>query len=369
MDGQRPTQPDLDNAPQWRWDSWKVGLDPESLFTTLSEQYNKVFCDIQSPEAFHHDVSSIVLQARNLEDFHHRLSKRREERLRELRTAWTRIIQNFYGWRPIRLGQDEDPIYSAFGKMVGNLSFESIICYADAHIPDDRKYSPTLSNLDPEAKPLSPDSGPDAGPDQKVLQRPEEPRLPAWPPKPTTRPAHALLTSPPGYCNRKPLEKIVPPSLLTPAGDDKDVTVESAAAGSSKSIRKQSSTEQGKEWQLKRGQSQELEAKEYSTALKPADILSPSGSGCSNPKRQQQSIQLEYGQDTVAGDNKDSPSRTIFASAVLPRRKSAYLGITSSPTLTSVRSCKKRPRTPESPGNNDGPTCKRNRTRVFASPK
>lgn len=110
MDGRRPLQVDFERAAQWRWALWKVGLDPEALFTTLNERHNKVSCDVLSPEAFRHDVSSIVLQAEDLEDFHRRLAARREERLRELQAAWKRVVHNFYSRRPLRFDITEDQI-------------------------------------------------------------------------------------------------------------------------------------------------------------------------------------------------------------------------------------------------------------------
>ncbi|KAL8310382.1 hypothetical protein RB597_010299 [Gaeumannomyces tritici] len=420
MDGRPPIQPDFDKAPQWHWASRKVGLDPKTLFTTLNEQYNKVSCDIQSPEAFHHDVSSIVLQAENLQDFHRRLAARREERLRELQAAWSRVTQNFYCWRPIRRDKEEDQVCSAFGRMVGNMSFESIICYADAHIPDERKYLPALSNLDPGAKPLSPASKPDDGLGQQLQQRREAlPPPPVWPPikRPTWPPRAPSSIPPPENDDNKPPEKTPPPSplFLLPSADADDdgsgrptatTTVEFAAASSSSRTPEEPNTEQGEEQQLQRGQSRELDDKENSTELQSPAVLSSSSSSSSpkrrsNPtetlarkagigsrsdhrsliQRRQQHRQQEDDaiekNTTVAGNDNNSQPRTMSASAMSSRRSSnreSALGTTAQKLTQNAgvgsRSRqhkqqeignRKRPRTPESRGNNNRPTRKSRR--------
>jgi hypothetical protein len=75
------------NSP-WRWEWWKVGLEPADLFTTLEAKYQPVPYRIQGDEAFHHGASDAAQEAKNLDDFHARLASRRDERLQELRKAW-----------------------------------------------------------------------------------------------------------------------------------------------------------------------------------------------------------------------------------------------------------------------------------------
>ena len=95
-----PWIPDFDGNSRWRWEWWKVGLQPEALFTTLEAQYNTVPYRIQDDEAFHHDVSDAAHEAKNVDDFHARLARRRDERLQELRKAWTASLSACSTRRP-----------------------------------------------------------------------------------------------------------------------------------------------------------------------------------------------------------------------------------------------------------------------------
>lgn len=117
----------------------EVQPPPRGAFTELNEKYNTAPCHIQSPKASRLDVSSIIIQAEDLDDPQRRLAERRDERLRELRQVWQKTVSNFADWRPISFDGPEDKVVSAFGRMVSDLCFETLISFVDAQTPDDGK--------------------------------------------------------------------------------------------------------------------------------------------------------------------------------------------------------------------------------------
>ena len=90
----KPWIPDFSENSRWRWEWWKVGLEPEDLFTKLEAQYTTVPYRIQGDEAFHHDVSDAAHEAKNIDDFHTRLTLRRDERLQETESLGERRYQD-----------------------------------------------------------------------------------------------------------------------------------------------------------------------------------------------------------------------------------------------------------------------------------
>ncbi|KAH7024988.1 uncharacterized protein B0I36DRAFT_366886 [Microdochium trichocladiopsis] len=73
--------------PAWRWPWWKLGLQPNDLFTSLHEQYNTYRAPLQDFEAFHHDISEAAAAAADTADFHRRMAIRQKERLTEMIAA------------------------------------------------------------------------------------------------------------------------------------------------------------------------------------------------------------------------------------------------------------------------------------------
>lgn len=146
-----PWIPDFDDNSRWRWEWWKVGLQPEALFTTLEAQHNTVPYRIQDDEAFHHDVSDAAHEAKNVDDFHARLARRRDERLQELRKAWTRVS---LGLLYSKTMLDEPPTrWGAFQHFTSNRSLDSIVNFFPLappirntdRFPATRRTAPTLA--------------------------------------------------------------------------------------------------------------------------------------------------------------------------------------------------------------------------------
>ncbi len=126
--------PDFDDNSPWRWEWWRVGLQPEDLFTTLAAQHNTVLCCIQDDEAFHHDVSDAAHEAENVDDFHARLTCRCEERLQELRKAWDSVAIRIVCSLSRAFGSDPT-CWSAFRHLTSNHSLDSIVLFFNTLLP------------------------------------------------------------------------------------------------------------------------------------------------------------------------------------------------------------------------------------------
>ncbi len=191
-----PWIPDFDDNSRWRWEWWKVGLQPEALFTTLEAQHNTVPYRIQDDEAFHHDVSDAAHEAKNVDDFHARLARRRDERLQELRKAWTRVS---LGLLYSKTMLDEPPTrWGAFQHFTSNRSLDSIVNFFHSLLPSE---TPTASLLRDAQLPRSPPVEADHTEELLPDTAPASPSLQASP----------LPKNPPDAAPRAPQPYLPPP--------------------------------------------------------------------------------------------------------------------------------------------------------------
>ncbi|KAL5873204.1 hypothetical protein ACKVWH_008848 [Pyricularia oryzae] len=191
MEGDPPFIPNYTYEPQWRWQWWKFNLDPEILFTDLADKYNSVPCRIQCREAFHADVSSIIHQAENIDEFHRELALRRDARLKEIQGAWyngTAIAT----YQPA-IWEEKLDLFRAFLRLKSDMSFDNIVQFLHAHMPEKRRDSSLrMGTLDPaspfrrSALPAIPEQNPN-GDQQPTLgprQSPQSDRDPSQTPNP-----------------------------------------------------------------------------------------------------------------------------------------------------------------------------------------
>lgn len=191
MEGDPPFIPNYTYEPQWRWQWWKFNLDPEILFTDLADKYNSVPCRIQCREAFHADVSSIIHQAENIDEFHRELALRRDARLKEIQGAWyngTAIAT----YQPA-IWEEKLDLFRAFLRLKSDMSFDNIVQFLHAHMPEKRRDSSLrMGTLDPaspfrrSALPAIPEQNPN-GDQQPTLgprQSPQSDRNPSQTPNP-----------------------------------------------------------------------------------------------------------------------------------------------------------------------------------------
>ncbi len=206
-----PWIPDFDGNSRWRWEWWKVGLQPEALFTTLEAQYNTVPYRIQDDEAFHHDVSDAAHEAKNVDDFHARLARRRDERLQELRTAWTRVSLSLLYSKAML---DDPPTrWGAFQHFTSNRSLDSIVNFFHSLLPPETPTAPQLRGAQlPRSPPVEANQTeellPDTAPASPSLQASPLPKDP-----PDSAPMAPQLSPPPP---RPPRRTTRHSSSLTP---------------------------------------------------------------------------------------------------------------------------------------------------------
>ncbi|KAK4096826.1 hypothetical protein N658DRAFT_510866 [Parathielavia hyrcaniae] len=137
----------------WNWPFWKFGLKKDDLFGTLHDQYNTVPSPIQDPEAFHHDVYEISQHATSADEFHRLLSRRKEQRLRELNetleSAAFEIIAN-----PSLIGTEQ---WQHAVQLFRTKSLDSLVRYYASYLPSDHPwYKPSDSGSISEADSNSP---------------------------------------------------------------------------------------------------------------------------------------------------------------------------------------------------------------------
>lgn len=132
---------DVDEEPQYRWPSWRVGHELEDLFGELHEQFNTVPIFIQDPDAFHHDVAELASDAPSKAEFHTRLQERRNQRLEELRD-FEKSLAALMTRGFSRL--DGDQLKSLFA-LCRTASFDSLISFCASFLgPDKYGTEPSL---------------------------------------------------------------------------------------------------------------------------------------------------------------------------------------------------------------------------------
>ncbi|KAM4058662.1 hypothetical protein HRG_006384 [Hirsutella rhossiliensis] len=118
--------------PDWAWPAWKFGMRRDDLFTSLHERYNTFTYSLQDPEAFHHDVYEISIDADTPEQFHRLMADRRQQRLRELNesldTLAVEIIAN-----PKLMASDQ---WQYALQLFRTKSYDSIVRYFASYLPD-----------------------------------------------------------------------------------------------------------------------------------------------------------------------------------------------------------------------------------------
>ncbi|KAL1845102.1 hypothetical protein VTK73DRAFT_1126 [Phialemonium thermophilum] len=122
--------------PGWQWPFWKFGLKRDDLFTTLHDQYNTIPSSIQDPEAFHHDVFEISLEASTPAEFHRLLAARKEQRLYELneslQSASLEIIAN-----PHLIGTEQ---WQYALQLFRTRSLDSLVRYFASYLPENHPW-------------------------------------------------------------------------------------------------------------------------------------------------------------------------------------------------------------------------------------
>ncbi|KAJ2991412.1 hypothetical protein NUW58_g2522 [Xylaria curta] len=81
----------------YKWHFWKFGYKQEDIFGSLHAEYNCMAFAIQDPYAWHTDVCQLSIACKNREEFHAALIKRRDERFKEIRTAWLKTQDELGG--------------------------------------------------------------------------------------------------------------------------------------------------------------------------------------------------------------------------------------------------------------------------------
>ncbi|KAL6698102.1 hypothetical protein J3F84DRAFT_406407 [Trichoderma pleuroticola] len=152
------TVPPTYSDPEWRWPFRKFSLKHEDLFTTLHDRFNTQTLPLQDLPAFHSDVCELVLECDTLEEFYSALEKRREHRIKELRTAWSDIAGTITV-RPAVMAcrvcyeddhedterppgsQNDTRIerWWSFIQYARTPSFDNIVTFFDGYVRDERK--------------------------------------------------------------------------------------------------------------------------------------------------------------------------------------------------------------------------------------
>ncbi|KKO99458.1 hypothetical protein THAR02_08437 [Trichoderma harzianum] len=152
------TVPPTYSDPEWCWPFRKFSLKHEDLFTTLHDRFNTQTLPLQDLPAFHSDVCELVLECDTLDEFYSALEKRKEQRIKELRTAW-KDIAGTITVRPAVMacrvcyeddhGDTERPPGSqndtrierwwSFIQYARTPSFDNIVAFFDGYVRDERK--------------------------------------------------------------------------------------------------------------------------------------------------------------------------------------------------------------------------------------
>lgn len=158
MNGHLP-QPNYPIDSEWRWPWWKFRLPPDALFTTLHDRFNTRSCPIQEPQAFLLDVRECAGESAGLDEFYAKLTERRDQRVRELESAWEETsylmdsvllfepICGYPGCKSRELDLNNDHTkndtktdrWAAFCDLVRHMSFDRLICFFDGLVRDKRK--------------------------------------------------------------------------------------------------------------------------------------------------------------------------------------------------------------------------------------
>ncbi|KAH7169640.1 uncharacterized protein B0J16DRAFT_351784 [Fusarium flagelliforme] len=124
--------------PPWAWPAWKFNMKREDLFTKLHDQYNTYQSPIQDPDAFHHDIFEISQEANSPAEFHHLVTHRRQQRLRELNdtleSASFEIIAN-----PLLVGTLQ---WQHAVQLFRTNSLDSLVAYFASYLPTDHLWHP-----------------------------------------------------------------------------------------------------------------------------------------------------------------------------------------------------------------------------------
>ncbi|KAM6482606.1 hypothetical protein HDV62DRAFT_390631 [Trichoderma sp. SZMC 28011] len=152
------TVPPTYSDPEWCWPFRKFSLKHEDLFTTLHDRFNTQTLPLQDLPAFHSDVCELVLECDTLDELYSALEKRKEQRIKELRTAW-KDIAGTITVRPAVMacrvcyeedhGDTERPPGSqndtrierwwSFIQYARTPSFDNIVAFFDGYVRDERK--------------------------------------------------------------------------------------------------------------------------------------------------------------------------------------------------------------------------------------
>ncbi|OTB01210.1 hypothetical protein M426DRAFT_14653 [Hypoxylon sp. CI-4A] len=134
--------------PGLSWPAWKFGMKRDDLFTKLHDNYNTIAFSIQDPEAFHHDVYEISTTANTIDEFHHMLADRKQQRLSELNqsleSASVEIIAN-----PNLIGTEQ---WHLAIQLFRTKSLDSLVRYFASYLPEEHPWYNETD--DPTSKPF-----------------------------------------------------------------------------------------------------------------------------------------------------------------------------------------------------------------------
>ncbi|KAI1176514.1 hypothetical protein F4777DRAFT_270159 [Nemania sp. FL0916] len=121
---------------QWHWKYSKFGMQPDELFTTLHKRCNTWTAQLQSWEAFHHDVWEMSDAAKTKEEFLQNLDQRSQQRLDEMINAWDAFMPALFTDQ----GRLEDEQWKAAVQFVRSKSFDTLLGFFFSFVsPSDRQ--------------------------------------------------------------------------------------------------------------------------------------------------------------------------------------------------------------------------------------
>lgn len=129
----QPPPIDYAKMPEWRWPSWKFGIDITTLFTDIYREYNMEPSPIQQAKAFHHGVYEIAKRASTREEFYRLLGERKEQRLKELRDAFNKVSSALTGHPS--LTNDED-LWESIARFTHHRTLDNLVQHFASFIPD-----------------------------------------------------------------------------------------------------------------------------------------------------------------------------------------------------------------------------------------
>lgn len=147
----------------WKWRHWKFGYEEDALFESLHAEFNCMAFAIQDPFSWYCDVTELLEASKSRDEFETALRKRRDERFKEIRTAWGKTTTELFLRPPLweDAQMDRDIRWNSFIEISRHFSFDSILTHFGNYLPESRP---------------KPDEESAAAP--RALEQPEQPQQP-----------------------------------------------------------------------------------------------------------------------------------------------------------------------------------------------